>query len=145
MRDKNMTYASALFLSVAGGSTVIDLADSLHELGQAPHRMNVRVDVVTKFSGSFTSLDAALQDGATSTTFADTPVKISGVAKAALVAGVTLLRVNFPETGGAAQVAGLVGAPPPGPTPVRRFTRIYLTPHGGKMSAGAIDAWLEPY
>lgn len=143
MYDHQMAFSEAQALTTTAASTnILDLTDLLHQIGQAAKHIKVRVDVHTTFAGSMTSANFALQSGPTATTLYDTPLKISNVLKAALVAGVTVLRANLPETGDAANVGNAAGFPPPGPSPLRRFLGMNYTINGGACT-GAVDAFLE--
>lgn len=150
MFDAQDTFANNEAVPTAGGAVgvPIDLNDPAHQIGLAPHRRNVRIDIAgTQWTGSFTSADFSLQDSPDNDSdYTDTSVKVSGVKKAACSPGTTVLRVNFPETGGAAQVSGMVGQPAPGPSPVRRYVQIYVTYHGGDGNAdNALYAFFDSY
>lgn len=145
MIDALTTFSANQAITASAASTKsLDLTDANHQIGQAAHKLKLKVMVGSAhFSGSMTSMDVALQDSADNTTFADTNIKVSGIAKAKLLEGVLLLDVVLPSTGGAAQVANLVGSPPPGPSPLRRYIQVYYTLNGGAASAGKVYAFID--
>lgn len=144
--DHVTTLSDAQALTASAASTnAFDMGDANHQFGQTNERIRLVVRVNTTFSGSATSFDFALQDSADDSTYNDTGIKLSGVAVAKCVTGALVMAVQFPETGGAAQVANWFGAPMPGPTPVRRYIKMYYTLNGGGLAAGKVDAFLETF
>jgi len=144
MYDNATAFSVNQALTASAASTnTLDLGDTLHQIGQSVKKLNLVVVVGTAFAGSMTSMNVALQDSADNASFADTNIKVSSVLKAALVAGVLVLDVPLPRSGAAAQIAGLVGSPPPGPSPIRRYVQVYYTLNGGAASAGKVYAYLD--
>lgn len=146
MRDAQWVMSDAQAITGSAASTnTIDLTDANHQIGQAAHSLRYRVQVAAAPAGSATSVDFALQDSADNSSFADTLLKLSSVAVAKLTAGTMVIDAPLPATGGAGQIGGELGDPPPGPSPLRRYVQTYYTLNGGAATGFEVNAWVEPY
>lgn len=122
--DQNLVMSDAQALTAAAASTKsIDFAAALRQVGDGePLELVVVVKTALLASGGAANLTVALQDSADNSSFA-TVVAGPAVAKASLVAGYELLRIQLPK--------GL-----------RRYIQVYYTPDTNDFTSGTIDAFL---
>ncbi len=122
--DNDLVFSSAQAVTATAASTnALDLATATRNIGAGEPIELVALVTTTTTSGGSTTLDIALQDSADNSSFADTTIKQSGIAKATLVAGYEMLRAALPR--------GL-----------RRYLRIYYTVNTANFTAGAFTAFL---
>ena len=122
--DQNLMMSDAQAVTASAASTKsIDTTTALRDIGSGePVFLVVKVDT-TATSGGTTTVDFALQDSADNSSFADTGVKVSGIAKATLVAGYQVIAVALP--------LGL-----------RRYIQVNYTVNTTNLTAGAFSAFL---
>lgn len=122
--DNNLMMSDAQAVTASAASTKsIDAGLALRDIGSGePVYLVIKVDT-TATSGGTTTVDFALQDSADNSSFADTGVKVSGIAKATLVAGYQVLAVALP-----------IG--------LRRYIQVYYTVNSNNLTAGAFTATL---
>lgn len=122
--DNNLMMSDAQAVTASAASTKsIDTGLALRDIGSGePVYLLIKVDT-TATSGGTTTVDFALQDSADNSSFADTGVKVSGIAKATLVAGYQVLAVPLP-----------IG--------LRRYIQVYYTVNTNNLTAGAFTATL---
>lgn len=133
MRDNSLILSDEQAVTATADSTNhIDLGAGKDHKGNAlipgagrtgKMFLNITVDVTTT-SGGATTADFALQDSADDTSFAATPIIISAVAKATLVAGYRVMRMPLPPN-------------------LRRYVKVVYTVNVADFTAGKFSASLD--
>jgi hypothetical protein len=143
-----VTYPGVI--DFVGGSTNI-FYGSTPDPAQGPHKMLLKVAVVTTFAGpANATLMFDLDESADAINWVHSPIGSNyAIPLTQLVAGQFLFWGNLPFQGSGA-IAGTttpalpIVPPPGGVTPLARYTSVYYTVANGPFTAGAIQAWLEP-
>lgn len=122
--DNNLVMSDAQAVTASAASTKsIDCATALRHIGDGePIELVVVITTTVAASGGASNTTVALQDSADNSSFS-TVVTGPAVAKASLVAGYELLRIQLPK--------GL-----------RRYIQVYYTVDTNDWTAGAVSAFL---
>ena len=133
MRDDQLVLSDEQAVTATADSTnIIDLGAGTDHKGNAlipgagktgKMFLNITVDVTTTSAGA-TTADFELQDSADNSSWAATPIKISAVAKATLVAGYRVMRMPLPPN-------------------LRRYVKVIYTVAVANFTAGKFSASLD--